>query len=56
MFSFRMSLLQGYNSMHKFDIICLSQTYLPGYNLIRADNPSNIKRGRYYIYIEKSYQ
>ena len=51
------SLLQAYNSIHKFDTICLSETYLdnsyhgdddqfalPGYNLIRADNPSNIKR------------
>ena len=54
----KMSLLQAYNSMHKFDVICLSENYLdnsyhtaddqlvfPGYNLIRADNPNNIKRG-----------
>ena len=53
-----MSLLQAYNAIHRFDIICLSETYLdnsyrtdddqlafPGYNLIRADNPYNIKRG-----------
>ena len=58
----KMSLLQAYNSMHKFDIICSSETYfdnsyhsdddqlaLPGYNLIRADNPNNIKRGGVYI-------
>ena len=45
----KISLLQAYKSIHKFDIICLSETYLdnschsddqlalPGYNLIRAD-------------------
>ena len=50
--------MQAYNSIHKFDVICLSENYLgnsydtdddqlafPGYNLIRADNPNNIKRG-----------
>ena len=52
-----MSLFQAYNSIHRFDIICLSEFYLdnsyhsddqlafPGYNLIRADNSDNIKRG-----------
>ena len=47
----KMSLLQAYNSIHNFDIICLLETYLrsfchsdddqvalPGCNLIRADN------------------
>ena len=50
--------MQAYNSIHKFDVICLPENYLgnsydtdddqlafPGYNLIRADNPNNIKRG-----------
>ena len=59
----KMSLLQAYNTMNRFDIICLSETYLgnsyhtdavqlifPGYNLIRADNPNNIKRGSVCIY------
>ena len=54
----KMSLLQPYNPINRFDIICLSETYLdnsyhsdddhlafPGYNLIRADKPNNIKRG-----------
>ena len=54
----KMSLLQAYNFIHKFDVICLSENYLdnsyhtddhqlvfPGYNLIRADNPNTIKRG-----------
>ena len=56
-----MSLLQAYNAIHRFDIICLSETYLhnsyhtnddqlafPGYNLIRADNTNNIRVCIYY--------
>ena len=50
----KLVLLKAYNSSHKFDIICLSETYLdssilhddgnleiPGYNLVRSDRPSN---------------
>ena len=46
-----MSLLQAYNAGHKYDIVCLSETYqnsslpyddenleIPGYNLIRTDH------------------
>ena len=53
----KVSLLSAYISVHKFDIICLSETYLnskipsddenveiPGYNLVREDH-SNSKRG-----------
>ena len=63
----KMSLLQAYNTINRFDIICLSETYLdnsyhtdddqltfPGYNLIRADNPNNIKRGGVCIYHQDS--
>ena len=52
----KMSLLQTYKAIHRFDIIFLSETCLdnsyhsdddksafPGYNLIRADNPNNTK-------------
>ena len=52
----RLVLLKASNSIHKFDIICLSETYLdlnilsddsnleiPGYNLVRSDHPSNKK-------------
>ena len=59
----KLSLLQAYNAINRFDIICLSETYLdnsyhtgedqltfPGFNLIRSDNPSNIKRGGVCIY------
>ena len=53
-----MSLLKVYLTVHKFDIVCLSETYhnsntaldndnlgISGYNLIRSDYPSNSKRG-----------
>ena len=53
-----MFLLKAYIAIHKFDIICLSETYLDssttsddnnlaisGYNLIRSDHPFNNKRG-----------
>ena len=51
----KLSLLRAYVSVHKFDIICLSETYLDssiddeiweilGYYLIRSDHTSNSKR------------
>ena len=57
----KLSLLRAYMSTHKFDIICLSETYLDssiddesleisGYYLIRSDHPSNKKRGGICIY------
>ena len=58
-----LKLLRAYISVIKTDIICLSETYLdssilsddgnlefPGYNLVRADNPTNIKRTDVCIY------
>ena len=52
----KLFLLKAYISVHKFDIICLSETYLDstvpldddnlvtfGYNLIRSDHPSNTR-------------
>ena len=57
----------AYISTHKFDAICISETYLDsdtsddddnlkiaGYNLIRADRPSNTKRGCVRIYYKHS--
>ena len=54
----KLALLQGYISSNKVDILCLSETFfksdiscddsnlqLPGFDLIRADHPSNTKRG-----------
>ena len=62
----KMSLLQAYNTMDRFDIICLSETYLdnfyqthddqltfPGYSLIRAANHNNIKKEVFASIIEK---
>ena len=59
----KVSLLNAYTSLHNFDIICLSETYLDssilshdpnlevqGYDLIRANHPSNVKRGGVCIY------
>ena len=53
----KISLLRAYVSTQYFDILCLSETYLdssissndsnltiPGYDLYRADDPSNVKR------------
>ena len=53
----KISLLKTYIATHKVDIICLSETYLdssisnddenseiPGYDLFRADHPSNTKQ------------
>ena len=57
----------AYISSHKFDAICISETYLDsdtsddddnlkiaGYNLIRADRPSNTKQGGVRIYYKHS--
>ena len=63
----KVSLLSAYISVNKFDIICLSETYLnskipsddknlemPGYNLVREDYPSNSKRGGICVYYKSS--
>ena len=62
----KLSLLEAYNVEHKFDMICLSETFLDssipsnderlnmkGYNLIRADNPSDGKKGYVGIYYKE---
>ena len=57
----KLSLLRTYVSVHKFDIICLSETYLDssiddesseisGYYLIRSDHPTKKKRCGIWIY------
>ena len=63
----KVPLLSAYISVHKFDIICLSETYLnseipsndenleiAGYNLVREDHPSNSKRGGVCVYYKSS--
>ena len=63
----KVSLLKTFIATHKLDVICLSETYLdssisndddnleiPGYDLFRADHPSNTKRGGVCIYYRNS--
>ena len=63
----KVSLLKTYIATDKLDVICLSETYLdssisnddenleiPGYDLFRADHPSNTKRGGVCIYYRNS--
>ena len=60
-------LLQAYMAVHKFDVICISETYLDssipsndsnleilGYTLICSDHSSNNKRGGFCIYYKRS--
>ena len=63
----KLSSIAAYNSIHKYDFICISETCLDssvqsvdrdisinGYNLIRDDHPSNNKRGGVCIYYRES--
>ena len=62
----KVPLLQAFNTLHKFDLICLLESYLnssitmdeksliiDGYKLIRTDHPSDTRRGGVCIYITK---
>ena len=40
----KLSLLTAYNSTQHYGIICISETYLDGYSLIRAVHPGKMKR------------
>ena len=59
--------MKAYNSVYKYDFLCVSETFLnssfesndkdlmiEGYNLIRSDHPSNTKRGGVCIYYKES--
>ena len=59
----KVSQLRAFNLVHKFDIICISEThldssvskddsalYIEGYSITRAYHPSNTKGGRVCIY------
>ena len=63
----KVPLLQAFNTLHKFDLICLSGTYLDssisteeksliidGYKLLRADHPSDTKRSVVCTYHKES--
>ena len=64
--SIKISLLQAYIIQNNYDIVCLSKRFLnssiqinadrisiDGYNLIRADHPSDSKRGGVCIYYKE---
>ena len=57
--------LKAYNAIYKYDIICLSETYLDssipsdhvsleleGYKLVRADHPNNINKVEFVVTIK----
>ena len=59
-------MLEAYNAIHNYDIICLSETFLnsstskdvpeiklQGYELIRSDHPNDTKRGGVCIYYKE---
>ena len=59
-------MLEAYNALHNYDIICISETFLnsshlnndptlklQGYELIRSDHPSNTKRGGVCLYYKE---
>ena len=59
------SLIEAYNSIHNYDFICISKTYLDssvslddkdiaieGYNTVCADHPSNHKKVVYAFIIK----
>ena len=59
----KISQIEAYNLLYNYDLICLSETcfdssilkrdknfQLNGYHLIRANHPSNTKRGGVFIY------
>ena len=63
----KINLFEAYNTINKFDVICLSESYLDsslasdndnlnikGYNLYRADHPNNVKRGGVCAHIRES--
>ena len=61
----KLTQMKAFISMYKHDCACLSETFLDsstpdglleidGYNLVRADHPSNIKRGGFCIYCKES--
>ena len=59
--------MEGYNAVNKFDIICLSESFLDssiltennnlkinGYKMVRADHPNNVKRGGVCAYVRET--
>ena len=64
----KLFLLRAYIAVHKFDVICLSETYLnstvasdeknleiTGYELVRSDHPANTKRAGVCLYYKNCF-
>ena len=60
-----MSLIKSYNIVRKYGIICISETFLDssanetfllilGYHLLKADHPSNLKKGSVCLYFKEN--
>ena len=62
-----LSQLEAYNTIHSYDLICLSETWLDcttsidpnglsliGYNLHRVDDPDNVKKGDACVYYKET--
>ena len=62
----KISLISAFLNTHQFDILCLSETFLDssiadndprllieGYNLLRSDNSSNVKKGGVCLYYKE---
>ena len=60
-------MLQTYNIVHKYDVICITESYLDssvpldnnslslnGYNLTRANHPDDVKRGGVCMYYKEN--
>ena len=63
----KLSQLEAYNTLHGYDLICLSETWLDsttsidsndlslkGYNLHLVDDPDNVKKGVAYVYYKET--
>ena len=63
----KVNLLEAYNAVNKFDIICLSESFLDSsirteninlkineYTMVTADHPNNIKRGGVCAYVRET--
>ena len=62
----KITVLENFVAMYKFDIICISETFLNnayedndlnlnGYSFLRADHPSNAKGGGVCIYYRETW-
>ena len=64
----KLTLLEAYNTIHQYDILWISETYLdssvsnddttlslPGYNLAQSDHPGNVKKDGVCLYYKEKW-